>query len=209
MTSGRDISENRSAAPGVSDSMNDAPVDLSDETSRLADPAPMVDMTDAGSSDVSLTMTEAVVVQPIDVAYRRLYPGMVRLAILLVDTREHAEEIVQDAFSRAYPRWHRIVNHDAYVRATVLNLCRKAHRRRAVARRAPQYPVPDAPGADEVADHVVDTVRALPSPMREIVVMRYYLQASDTEIADTLRLPAGTVKSTLHRAKTILRKELS
>lgn len=152
---------------------------------------------------------EAEVVQPIDVAYRRLYPSLVRLAILLVDTTERAEEIVQDAFARAYPKWHRIVRHDAYMRSTVINLCRKAHRRRSVARRAPQYPVPDAPGAGEVADHVYDAVRALPSPMREIVVMRYYLQASDAEIAATLRLPAGTVKSTLHRARTILRRELT
>lgn len=152
---------------------------------------------------------EADVVQPIDVAYRRLYPSLVRLAILLVDTPERAEEIVQDAFARAYPKWHRIVRHDAYMRSTVINLCRKAHRRRSVARRAPQYPVADSPAAGDVADHVYDAVRALPSPMREIVVMRYYLQASDTEIAGTLRLPAGTVKSTLHRARTILRRELT
>ena len=167
-----------------------------------------IDLLAARAPDDEL-IVEAVVVQPVDIAYRRLYPSLVRLAILLVDTREHAEEIVQDAFSRAYPKWHRITNHDAYLRSTVINLCRKAHRRRAVARRAPQYPVPHAPGADELADHVVDSVRALTSPMREIVVMRYYLQASDAEIAATLRLPEGTVKSTLHRARSILRKELS
>ena len=170
-----------------------------------------IDLTDAlASAELGTDPVVAVpVAQPIDVAYRRMYPSLVRLAILLVDTREHAEEIVQDAFSRAYPRWHRITNQDAYLRSAVLNLCRKTHRRRAVARRAPHDRPVDAPGADEVADHVVDAVRALSSPMREMVVLRYYAQASDTEIAATLRLPVGTVKSTLHRARSILRKELS
>ena len=52
-------------------------------------------------------------------------------------------------------------------------------------------------------------VRALRSPMKEAVVLRYYLQLSDAEIAETLDMAIGTVKSTLHRARAQLKKELS
>jgi RNA polymerase sigma factor (sigma-70 family) len=58
-------------------------------------------------------------------------------------------------------------------------------------------------------DHVADAVRALPSPQREAVVLRYYLQATDHEIAATLKIAVGTVKSTLHRARARLKEELS
>ena len=51
----------------------------------------------------------------IEAAYQRLYPQLVRLAFLLVDTTEHAEEAVQDAFAKAYPKWSRIENPDAYM----------------------------------------------------------------------------------------------
>lgn len=142
----------------------------------------------------------------IEGAYRRLYPGLVRLAYLLVDTREHAEEAVQDAFAAAVPKWRRIDNPDAYMRTAVVNGCRRVQRRRGLARRTPQAAQPDASLG---ADHIADVVRALRSPMREAVVLRYYLQLSDAEIADTLNMAIGTVKSTLHRARAQLKEELS
>ena len=52
------------------------------------------------------------------------------------------------------------------------------------------------------------SVRALPSPQREVVVLRYYLQATDAEIAATLKIALGTVKSSLHRARAALREQL-
>jgi RNA polymerase sigma factor (sigma-70 family) len=139
--------------------------------------------------------------------YRRLYPSLVRTAFLLVDTREQAEEVVQEAFAKALPKWHRLEIPEAYVRTCVVNGCRRVQRRRSLLRRTSQPRVDVAAGLEH--DHIADAVRRLPSPQREAVVLRYYLQATDPEIAEALHLPLGTVKSTLHRARTRLKEELS
>jgi RNA polymerase sigma-70 factor (sigma-E family) len=147
-----------------------------------------------------------VVREDVEAAYQRLYPQLVRLAFLLVDTTEHAEEAVQDAFAKAYSKWGRVENPDSYMRMAVVNTCRRVQRRRSLARRTPTPPGDDAVlGADDVAD----VVCRLPLNLRQVVVLRYYLQLSDPEIADTLGMPIGTVKSTLHRARAQMREELS
>jgi RNA polymerase sigma-70 factor (sigma-E family) len=149
---------------------------------------------------------EVAVLEHIEAAYQRLYPRLVRLAFLLVDTVEHAEEAVQDAFAKAYPKWDRIENPDAYMRTAVVNTCRRVQRRRMLVRQTPSACVDHEVLA---VDHVGDVVRGLPMRLRQVVVLRYYLQLSDKEIADTLDMPIGTVKSTLHRARAHLREELS
>lgn len=164
---------------------------------------------DTGESTMRLPDAEVRVVESIESAYSRLYTPLARLAFLLVDTRELAEEAVQDAFAKAYPRWRRIEQPEAYLRTSVVNACRKVQRRRELVRRTPTAPVADAPGADALADHVADVVRALPPTMREAVVLRYYLQLTDAEIARTLDIAEGTVKSTLNRARHQLRRQLS
>ena len=116
--------------------------------------------------------------------YRQMYPTLVRTAYLLVDTREQAEEVVQEAFAKAFPKWDRLDVPEAYLRTCVVNGCRRIHRRRRLVSRTPQYAAPDAAG--DTLDHVADVVRRLPSPQREAVVLRYYLQATDQEIAATL-----------------------
>lgn len=137
--------------------------------------------------------------------YEVQYGPMVRVAFVLVDTVEQAEEVVQDAFAALYPRWSRVDNPGAYLRVAVLNGARKQLRRRRVARRA-------AVGEPEVGElgfnHVLDAVRRLPSRQRAVVVLRYELQLSEADIAQTLGMPAGTVKSTLSRALARLRLEV-
>lgn len=138
--------------------------------------------------------------------YRRLYPSLVRTAYLLVDTREQAEEVVQEAFAKAFPKWDRLRVPEAYVRTCVVNGCRRVQRRRGLARRLVVPPLDDVGGEH---DHIADAVRRLPSPQREVVVLRYYLQATDAEIAATLKLAIGTVKSSLHRARAALRDQFA
>jgi DNA-directed RNA polymerase specialized sigma24 family protein len=138
--------------------------------------------------------------------YRRLYPSLVRTAYLLVDTREQAEEVVQDAFAKAFPKWDRLRVPEAYLRTCVLNGCRRVQRRRGLARRLVVPPVEPVRGE---YDHVAHAVRRLPTPQREVVVLRYYLQATDAEIAATLHLAVGTVKSSLHRARAALRVQFA
>lgn len=153
-----------------------------------------------------VVLPHVVVSESVEDAYRRLSPGLVRMAYLLVDTAELAEEAVQEAFAAAYPKWSRVENPDAYLRVSVINWCRKVQRRRRLVRRTAE---PAVENSVLGADHLADVVRALKPPMREMVVLRYYLQLSDSEIAEALNTAVGTVKSTLHRARAQMKKELT
>ncbi len=140
-----------------------------------------------------------------DELYRRRFERMVRLAYVLVDTEEEAEEVVQDAFAALLPRYSRLDNPEAYLRRCVLNGARQVLRRRRIVRRQPQ---PRVETSSMAYNHVIDAVRRLPHRQRAVIVLRYEMQLSDAEIASSLRLPIGTVKSTLHRAIARLRLEV-
>lgn len=146
------------------------------------------------------------VAEPFDAFYQREFRPMVRLATALVDAPEQAEEVVQEAFAALFLRYRMVDNPAAYLRVCVLNGGRRVLRRRRLLRRQP-------PPAQEHGslgfNHVVDAVRRLPTRQRNVVMLRYELQLSDQEIADTLGIPLGTVKSTLHRALARLRTEVS
>jgi hypothetical protein len=101
--------------------------------------------------------------------YADRYLPMVRLATLLVDRVEVAEEIVQDAYAVLYRRWDRIENPQAYLRLEVVNRSRDALRRRRVARRVTFR-------SAEVRDHpdeMADAVARLPERQRTAVVLRF------------------------------------
>lgn len=149
---------------------------------------------------------EVIVREPFDTLYHREFAGLVRLAMVLVDSQEQAEEVVQDAFAALYLKYRLVSTPLPYVRASVLNGSRKVLRRRLLARRFPSEPPPD--GA-LVYNHVIDAVRRLPARQRAAIVLRYELQLTDAEIAETLTMPIGTVKSTLHRAIARLREEVT
>jgi len=166
--------------------------------------------------DDPVTVDVTVVDDDLDAVYRRTYGSLVRVAYLLVDTREQAEEVVQDAWIGVIQGLGRFEGRSSLKTWIFLNGCRRVHRRRRVAslwRDDPRIPGggtgDPAGGSDDPLDHVADLVRRLPSPQREAVVLRYYLQATDAEIAELLGIALGTVKSTLHRARTRLRQELT
>ena len=155
---------------------------------------------------VPIVPVEVVVREPFDTLYHREFAGLVRLAMVLVDNQEQAEEVVQDAFAALYLKYKLVSTPLPYVRASVLNGSRKVLRRRMLMRRLPAEPQAD--GA-LVYNHVIDAVRRLPARKRAAVVLRYELQLTDAEIAETLKVPIGTVKSTLHRAIARLREEVT
>lgn len=164
-------------------------------------------MSDVSVGDVPVRVPVDVVVQePFEVVYRREFLGLVRLAMVLVDEQEIAEEVVQDAFAGLYLRYRLVAAPLPYLRASVLNGCRKVLRRRTFLRRQPQ---PATENSALVYNHVIDAVRRLPARQRAAVVLRYELQQTDAEIAETMNLPIGTVKSTLHRAVARLREEIT
>lgn len=150
-----------------------------------------------------ITVGETVIFEDL---YARQYRPMVRLAFTLVDTRQRAEEVVQDSFAAVYERYDRLDNPEAYLRVTVLNGCRRVLRRRVLRR---HQPVPPSQDGELGYNHVVDAIRRLPHQQRSMVVLRYELQLTDAEIAQTLGVPLGTVKSSLYRALATLRKEIT
>jgi RNA polymerase sigma factor (sigma-70 family) len=156
----------------------------------------------APDAPIMITFRDTVTFEEL---YARQYAPMVRLAHTLVDTRPRAEEVVQDAFAAVFERYQRIDHPEAYLRVTVLNGCRRVLRRRVLSR---NHPVPPSEDAELGASHVIDAIRRLPHKQRSMIVLRYDLQLTDAEIADTLAIPIGTVKSTLYRALGALREEL-
>jgi RNA polymerase sigma-70 factor (sigma-E family) len=155
---------------------------------------------------VPLVREPVTVNEPFEVLYEREFRPMVRLATALVDAPDQAEEVVQDAFAALYLRYRLVENPEAYLRVCVLNGGRKVLRRRRLMRLQPAI----AEDHGELGfNHVVDAVRRLPTKQRNVVVLRYELQLSDPEIAETLGIPVGTVKSTLHRALARLRTTVS
>jgi RNA polymerase sigma factor (sigma-70 family) len=155
---------------------------------------------------VPMVPVEVVVREPFDALYHREFAGLVRLAMVLVDSQEQAEEVVQDAFAALYVRYRTVTTPLAYIRASVLNGSRKLLRRRVLSRRLLGQPPADS---EMVYNHVIDAVRRLPARQRAAIVLRYELQLTDAEIAETLNVPIGTVKSTLHRALARLRLEVT
>jgi RNA polymerase sigma factor (sigma-70 family) len=136
--------------------------------------------------------------------YRSQYTPMVRFAHLLTGSSSIGEEIVQDAFIALSQRWDHVDNPGGYLRTSVLNLSRGYHRRQAVERK--HAPRPDRPiGLPEV-DEMWAKVKALPTEFREVIVLRFYEDLQVDEIADVLKVPAGTIKSRIHRGLARLRE---
>ena len=139
--------------------------------------------------------------------YRRQRLAMVRLARLLTDSTPVAEEMVQEAFIRFARSPGRKDEPAAYLRVIVVNLCRSQQRRKLIERRmAPKAPL--LSGIPEI-DETWDLVRRLPFRQRAVLMLRYYEDLSEADIARVLNCRPGTVKSALHRGLAALRKQLA
>jgi len=143
------------------------------------------------------------------------YGGFCRLATLLLDDRGAAEEVVQEAFLRTFSSWRRLRHPDRaqfYVRAAVVNLCRSRLRRRRSeeAGNRASWREPEDGGGDAVDDalEVLDALASLPRRQRETVVLRYYEDLSEQDVARALGCSVGTVKSQLARARGSLGRRL-
>lgn len=133
---------------------------------------------------------------------------MVRLAALMVGSRVIAEEIVQDAFASVSERWDRLDRPGGYLRTTVVNGCAQVLRRRSVEdrHRMVEFAIPD-----ETTERLIELRSALDrltERQRIVIVLRYFADLSDREIAQTLDVRPATVRSLAHRALTALRREL-
>ena len=143
--------------------------------------------------------------------------SLVRLAFLLTGDLSAAEDVVQEAFLRAQPKWDRIQHGDAslaYLRVAVVNGARSTLRRRAVANRirfSGSLAEPSAEALALLADDrraVVVALRSLPRRHQEVLILRYWAGLSEKEIASTLGVAAGTVKSAASRGIAALERTM-
>ena len=160
--------------------------------------------------------------QRLDLAalFRRHHLELVRLALLLVGDRPTAEDVVQDVFARLQARDRHVASRDdgglAYARQAVVNGCRSVLRHRATVYRVSA--VLDGPGVQDSAEgqallaedrrQVLAALSQLPPRRREVLVLRYYLGLSEAEIAATLGISAGAVKSSAARGLAALARQI-
>lgn len=137
--------------------------------------------------------------------YRAQYEPMLRLAYLLTGSRAAAEDLVQDSFVRVQPRYASLDTPAAYLRRTVTNACYSWHRRRQREQAyQPERPAESVPEHDEMWD----ALAKLAPRRRAALVLRYYLDLSEADIAEALGCRRGTVKSLTHRGLADLREVL-
>lgn len=146
------------------------------------------------------------------VAVRRA--ALLRTAILLTGNIADAEDLLQSALAKTYLAWGRINDRaalDGYVRRALVNTHISWWRRR----RVDEYPraeLPDGrvddPARDsELRDLMARALRRLPARQRTAIVLRYYVDMSEPEVADALGISVGTVKSTVSRGVAKLRTD--
>ena len=145
------------------------------------------------------------------------YRALVRLASFLVRDVPTAEEVVQDSFVAMAGGWQRLRDAEkalAYLRQAVVNRSRSVLRHRTVVDKNLQKAPPDMPSAEHGAlvllerHAVVSALRDLPERQREALVLRYYADLSEAEIADSMGISRGAVKSHTARGMAALRAAL-
>jgi RNA polymerase sigma-70 factor (sigma-E family) len=139
------------------------------------------------------------------------WPGLVRLAFGLTGDRWTAEDLAQAALARAYVAWRRIDradDPDAYLRRILVNASKRRFRRRRVTEQPGDPPETAVEGPAELVSEraaLLAALRQLPPRQRAVVVLRYWEDLTDAQIAATLSCSPGTVRSQLSRALAKLR----
>ena len=150
--------------------------------------------------------------------YAERYRSLVRLAALLVGDMATAEEVVQDSFVALHANWRRVrdVGKAAgYLRQCVVNRSHSVLRHQVVVDRSVLQPLPDMPSAEAEAmkllsrSAVITALQGLSPRQREALVLRYYAGLSEAQIASTMGISKGAVKSNVSRAMSALRAMLA
>jgi RNA polymerase sigma-70 factor (sigma-E family) len=145
---------------------------------------------------------------------REVSPRLMRTAYLLGGSQYVAEDLVQEALERACRRWRRIAATEApeaYVRRIVVNLANDRWRHLGRSRESDRLEVPDQPdprdeyGRLDLRDQLTAMLETLPIRMRTVIVLRYFHDMDDAQIADALGITTGAVRSQLSRGLARLR----
>jgi RNA polymerase sigma-70 factor (sigma-E family) len=191
---------------------DDASAEAATETMAMAEALPPDAFPVSGTVRTEWSPDRAVIE-----LYSQHYRALVRLAALLVRDTPTAEEVVQDSFVAMHGGWQRLRDTEkalAYLRQAVVNRSRSVLRHRTVVDKNLQKAPPDMPSAEHGAlvllerSAVVAALRGLPDRQREAIVLRYYADLSEAEIATAMRISRGAVKSHTARGMAALRTAL-
>jgi RNA polymerase sigma factor (sigma-70 family) len=137
-----------------------------------------------------------------------VWPRAFRLAAFMTHDAQAGEDVAQDVLFRMSQRWGSIERPDAYLQRALTNACRNWSRHSRMAES--KLRLVATPEATETAfDDLADAVARLPFRQRAVVVLRYYGDLSEAEIAHALACRPGTVKSLASRALSTLSKEIT
>jgi RNA polymerase sigma-70 factor (sigma-E family) len=159
-------------------------------------------------------MAAGTTVDHLTETYRVHYKSLLGLAALLLDDTASCEDVVQEAFIRVHSARKRVRDPEktlAYLRQTVVNLSRSALRRRIVGLKLLSKPMPDMASAEEGAyeqlerDELIHAMRGLQRRQREVLVLRYFADMTEAQVADVLGLSLGSVKAYGSRGIAALR----
>ncbi|GAA2739189.1 SigE family RNA polymerase sigma factor [Kitasatospora cinereorecta] len=146
--------------------------------------------------------------------YQAHYRSLLRLAALLLDDLSSCEDVVQEAFIRVHAARRRVRDPEktlAYLRQTVVNLSRSTLKRRILGLRLLPKPMPDMASAEEGAydalerDQLRTALRGLQRRQREVLVLRYYADLTEAQVAEVLGISVGSVKAYGSRGLAALR----
>ncbi|WP_246144079.1 SigE family RNA polymerase sigma factor [Actinacidiphila oryziradicis] len=164
--------------------------------------------------DADATMSVGTTVDHLTETYRAHYRSLLGLAALLLDDTASCEDVVQEAFIRVHSARNRVRDPEktlAYLRQTVVNLSRSALRRRILGLRLLSKPMPDMASAEEGAyeilerDELKTAMRKLQRRQREVLVLRYFADMTEAQVAETLGVSIGSVKAYGSRGLAALR----
>ncbi|MFF8599509.1 SigE family RNA polymerase sigma factor [Streptomyces sp. NPDC015232] len=160
------------------------------------------------------TMAAGTTVDHLTETYRAHYRSLLGLAALLLDDTASCEDVVQEAFIRVHSARSRVRDPEktlAYLRQTVVNLSRSALRRRILGLKLLSKPMPDMASAEEGAydqlerDALIKAMRGLQRRQREVLVLRYFADMTEAQVAETLGISLGSVKAYGSRGIAALR----
>ncbi|MFF3251160.1 SigE family RNA polymerase sigma factor [Actinacidiphila glaucinigra] len=164
--------------------------------------------------DTDGAMSVGTTVDHLTETYRAHYRSLLGLAALLLDDTASCEDVVQEAFIRVHSARKRVREPEktlAYLRQTVVNLSRSALRRRIMGMRLLSKPMPDMASAEEGAyealerDELKAALRKLQRRQREVLVLRYFADMTEAQVAETLGISIGSVKAYGSRGLAALR----
>ncbi|WP_407078268.1 SigE family RNA polymerase sigma factor [Streptomyces sp. NPDC005435] len=167
-----------------------------------------------GSEDQTADAAAGTTVDHLTETYRAHYRSLLGLAALLLDDTASCEDVVQEAFIRVHSARKRVRDPEktlAYLRQTVVNLSRSALRRRILGLKLLSKPMPDMASAEEGAydqlerDSLIKAMKGLQRRQREVLVLRYFADMTEAQVAETLGISLGSVKAYGSRGIAALR----